>query len=242
MGRHRQVGGPNVWPVVAEFFLVILAVLVLVQSRAERVDPELPRELSRIQQGIANLPSTMIKEAVIAHPESRIVFSDEFLGFADCDWRLTREKISEVQRVLNLFLPIAPYVSAMAIEGHADTRTPSGCRSLTFGTNFELSQRRALSVYAGLLHVPIHHVEMDAEVDSMNQGLESVVWRLWQRRRVLVAGYGATQPWPGVSDPVHNAHRRVEIRFTLCRRLDEPLCASKRDTAAPPSATTPPGR
>lgn len=225
MGRRRSKGTPNVWPVVAEFFIAIVAILVLIQSRSVRPDPVLPPALKAIEQEIAPLLGTKIKDARIAYPESRIVLSDEFLGFADCDWTLTPEKIAEVQHVLDLFLPITSYIAALSIEGHADTRRPSRCPALAFGTNFELSQRRALSVYAGLLHVPIDRVEMAAEVDSANRGIDGVVWRLRQRHRVLVAGYGDTRPWPGVPDPINSAHRRVEIRFSLCRNLTEEACA-----------------
>jgi hypothetical protein len=232
-----------VWPVVADFFLTILAVFVFIEARTGRLAPELRRQLNVIDQAIRPLiAAKKVKEARIEYPESRVVLSDEYLAFPQCGWILTADKVAEVQRVLDLFLPVAPYISALNIEGHADTRRPTGCDGLAFRTNFELSQRRALAVYAGLLHVTMDKVEDLDEVTSRNRTEEGVVWQLRQRHRVLVAGYGDTRPWPNTPDPTSDAHRRVEVRFTFCRQRTDPECvleSSASNKSAPVTSSGP---
>lgn len=213
----------------------MLAVLVFVEARAGRPDPDLPRRLRSIQSELEPLvKANEVKEARIEYPESRVVFSDQYLSFPPCGWELTPEKATQVQRVLDLFGPVAQYISTLNVEGHADKRRPTGChdeRGVGVRTNFELSQRRALSVYAALLNVETDKVEDDDALGAAQQGL---VWTLRRRHRVLVAGYGDTRPWPGTSDPISEAHRRVEIRFSFCRRPSDPECSG--DAISPSAA------
>lgn len=226
MGRVRPSTVPNVWPVVADFFLAVLAVFVFVEARAGRPSPDLPKKLRAIQEQFAPLvEAKKVKEAQIEYPEARIVLSDQYLSFPPCGWELSAEKAVEVQGVLDLFLPVANFISALNIEGHADKRRPSGCRDergVGVRTNFELSQRRALSVYAALLRVPIDKVEDEAPAGT---GPVGVVWDLRRRHKILVAGYGDTRPWPHTSDSINEAHRRVEIKFSFCRQVSDPACA-----------------
>jgi outer membrane protein OmpA-like peptidoglycan-associated protein len=224
--RTRSSSFPNVWPVVADFFVAVLAVFVFVEARAGRPDPELPRKLRAIRMQLLPLVQAQeVKEAQIEYPEARVVFSDQYLSFPPCGWDLTAEKATQVQRVLDLFDPVAQFISALSIEGHADKRRPTGChdeRGVSVRTNFELSQRRALSVYAALLHVETDKVEDEEAFNGAEQGL---VWGLRRRHRVLVAGYGDTRPWPDTPDPINEAHRRVEIKFSFCRQSSDAECA-----------------
>lgn len=247
MSRSRS-GFPNVWPVVADFFLALLAVLVFVEARAGRPDPTLPRQLHAIQEKLDPLVrAEEIKEARIEYPQATVVFSDHYLSFPQCGWELSAEKAAQVRNVLDVFAPVAPFISALNIEGHADKRRPTNCRDertradgsrvvVPVRTNFELSQRRALSVYAALLNVPTDDVEDDAAFDSSQV---SLVRTLRERHRVLVAGYGDTRPWPNTPDPLNDAHRRVEIKFTFCRRASDVECTTAGAAAPAPVAAAP---
>jgi outer membrane protein OmpA-like peptidoglycan-associated protein len=233
MRRNRSSWVPNVWPVVADFFLALLAVFVFVEARAGRPNAELERELRRIGESFTPLVNAKkVKEANIEYPEARIVLSDQYLSFPTCGWILTPEKASEVERVLDLFLPVQSYISALNIEGHADRRSAAGCTELSLRTNFELSQRRALAVYAGLLRVTLDKVE---EAESFGGAQDGVVWQLRQRHRISVAGYGDTRPWPETPDPLSDAHRRVEIKFSFCRDATDQECSM--DVAVAPVAS-----
>jgi hypothetical protein len=216
---------------VADFFLAILAVFVFVEARAGRPNPELLRKLRAIQEQFTPLVHAEdVKEARIEYPEARVVLSDQYLSFPQCGWNLTGDKAVEVQRILDLFLPVARFISALSIEGHADKRRPTGCRDergVSVRTNFELSQRRALAVYAALLNVAVDKVEEDETGGGAQSG---IVWGVRRRHRVLVAGYGDTRPWPDTPDPISEAHRRVEIKFSFCRQSGDPACST--DAAA----------
>jgi outer membrane protein OmpA-like peptidoglycan-associated protein len=226
VSRYRGTPLPNVWPVVADFFLAVLAVLVFVEARAGRPEPALPQKLRAIQEGLAPLVrSGTVKEARVEYPEARIVLSDQYLTFPPCRWELTAEKAEQVRQVLDPFSSVKEYISAIAIEGHADKRKPIGCPGLSFGTNFELSQKRALSVYAALLNVSIDMLDDAESSDTPHTG---VVWALRGQHKVLVAGYGDTRPWPGVADKFSEAHRRVEIKFSFCRKPTDPGCSNSK--------------
>jgi outer membrane protein OmpA-like peptidoglycan-associated protein len=222
----RRGGGPNVWPVVADFFLALLAVVIVLVAKRDRPDPRLEAALRRIDARIQPLIlSKMVKEARVEYPETRIVLAEDYLAFPECGWTILPARLEEVRSILDLFLPVDSFVVALNIEGHADTRRPTLCKSLTFGTNFELSQRRALAVYAGLLRVEITQVEDTAAVFDANRNEPGIVWRLKRRNRVLVAGYGDSKPWPGASSPTDLLNRRVELRLLFCRRRNDAACS-----------------
>lgn len=78
------------------------------------------------------------------------------------------------------------------------------------------------SVYAALLGVVIDKVEED---DSFGPTQDGLVRGLRRRHRVLVAGYSDSRPWPDTTDPISEAHRRVEIKFSFCRQPTDPDCS-----------------
>jgi len=218
-GRH--------WPVVAEFFVTILAVFVMLYAGSRQKDPELIQKVEAIQKALErDKAEGLIQEFKADDREVTLVYADHELGFPDCGWDIGEGVAPRIRAHMERFSDVEQYINLLQIEGHADSRRPRTCFRLRFRTNFELSQTRAMSVFAALLDKPIE--ELDTVTDSTAVGATSssapvplpsnLVGRLAARKQVLIAGFGATRLVEG-APPEDRRHRRVEIRVTFTDRV-----------------------
>jgi outer membrane protein OmpA-like peptidoglycan-associated protein len=205
-GRH--------WPVVAEFFVTVLAVVVLLYAASQWKDPVLIEKVTRIEKELASSQDKgLIREFAADDREVTIVYSEQDLGFPDCGWKMNPAVAERIRQHMELFSDVERYINLLQIEGHADARRPWKCTDLKFRTNFELSETRAMSVFAALLGKDI--ADLDAVVAEFAvKPPSSLVGRLASRQQVLVAGFGATRPVKGAA-PDDRRHRRVEVRITF---------------------------
>jgi flagellar motor protein MotB len=207
----------NLWPVVADSFVGILAVVVFLFSGIPAPPPPDPfwEELDRAFE--AERLEGHIREFTIS-PRNRVhlVYSADVLSFADCRWDLRPDQAAILRSHLQMFGD-RPDVHQIQIEGHADRRNIGTCGGIVqpYRDNVQLSQNRARAVLNVLLGLPAGKPDgLDALLakDSgvlLEEGLE-FVRRLAAAGKIQVAGFGFTRPFND-SDPQDRLNRRVEI-------------------------------
>ena len=209
-----EVEDGSTWVAVADFLVTVLAVFVMIYAGSQQKDPELLKKVRDISTALElDKGSGFIREFEADDRQVRIVYSDQDLGFRPCGWTVEAPAADRIRNHMERFAGVVDYINLLQIEGHADVRRSSTCEQLKFRTNFELSQTRAMSVFAALLGRPID------KLDEVVSGLAApaptrVVEVLAASQRILVAGFGATKPVPN-TPPDDVRQRRVELRITF---------------------------
>lgn len=211
------------WPVVAEFFVSVLAVFVVLSSAVSQPPVVPPDVLQKVRGNLDRLKGRGLLDHYYEANDREIlmIYSTQYLGFDPCSWALASERAREVQESVRVLEGLGDHVARLSIEGHADERRPSGCKQMRFGTNFELSQNRAMAVFAAMLGKTMEELDeaakeaRDAMSERRPQSL-TLVGTLTGRKRVVVAGYGATRPRVP-ENPEDERNRRVELRAVLDR-------------------------
>src|SRR3954469_25698394 len=117
------------WPVVADFFLTILGVFVVLYVSAERPNPDLPPKLDALGTTLtAEKEQGLVQYFDVNDRWIRIVYSAKSLGFEPCDWRLPEESAARLRADLRALSALAPFIELLQIEGHADRDSALNCR------------------------------------------------------------------------------------------------------------------
>ena len=153
MRRRQRRSSHDVWPVIADAFLVLLVVVVVMASNRQPLDnavEQLKQEIVRRSRGDF---AGVIADAEVRSKWARLVLTEESLSFPKCRWSVPVEK---QQQIWELFRWVGTHQSLLRqirIEGHADRKWEGlGCRDVgPFMDNLQLSQNRARAVYNMLL-------------------------------------------------------------------------------------------
>ena len=217
--RRRQRRSPHdVWPVIADAFLVLLVVVVVMASNRLPLDTaveQLKQEIIRRSRGDF---AGVIADAEVRSKWARLVLTEESLSFPKCRWSVPTEKQHQIRELFRWVGTHHSLLRQIRIEGHADRKWEGlGCRDVgPFMDNLQLSQNRARAVYNMLLGfepenpVGLHELLNDGSSTAQPvHGLEYILG-LAKRGCLEVAGYGDRHP-RDQSDPDSPKNRRVEV-------------------------------
>lgn len=214
-GPHRS--HHDVWPVVADGFLVLLVVVVVMASGRQPVDADVERLKRELDERSRGEFATVLADAEIRAKWARLVFTEDSVSFPKCRWSVPRE---QQQQIHGLFRWIGEYrhlLRQIRIEGHADRKWEGlGCQDVgPFLDNLQLSQNRGRAIYNMLLGFDpesptgLHELLNDGATSAAPAaGLEYMV-DLAKRGCLQVAGYGDRHPRD--PDPDSAKNRRVEV-------------------------------
>jgi outer membrane protein OmpA-like peptidoglycan-associated protein len=208
----------DVWPVIADAFLTLLAVVVVLALGRQPVDTDVENLKTEIVQKSHGEYAGILADVEIATKWARLVLTEESLSFPECKWSLPSEKQNQIHRLFEWIGERRSLLRQIRIEGHADRNwSREGCADVgPFLDNLQLSQNRARAVYNVLLgfapeskvglqellnensHSPSVPVQMDYLRDLARRGC------------LEVAGYGDRHPRDKL-DPDSPINRRVEI-------------------------------
>lgn len=224
--RRRPDRAPlDVWPVIADLFLTLIAVVVVMASGREPADDG----VEQFKKEITSLPdgqfTGVVESTEVQTKWARLVFSETSLSFPKCEWDLPADQQVQMQRLFKWLGARRELLRQMRIEGHADRKWEGlGCKNVApFLDNLQLSQNRARAVYnvmlglrptdsiglatmlAGDLSVPLEH-DLDYLRDLARRGC------------LEVAGYGDRHPRE-LADPDSPKNRRVELVLEFRERV-----------------------
>jgi flagellar motor protein MotB len=218
---YRESADWDIWPVVADSFLGILAVIVLLFAGLAPVDEpkeQFLRELKERFDRDRNAGELLASE--VDGARVRLVYSADRLSFAPCDWSLGSEPAELLRSHLRLFTANAKLIRDITIDGHADRDSAANCaRLVPYRDNVQLSQNRARAVLNVLLGLNATQLV----------GLDDLLWKsaatdtppdlsylydLARVGKIRVAGLGASIPM-NASDPKDPQNRRVELVISL---------------------------
>lgn len=216
--RGSQRFNYDVWPVIADAFLALLAVVVVMASGRQPVDAEVDNLKREIVDKSHHEYAGLLAEAEIGTNWARLVLTEASLSFPKCEWTLPTEKQDQIHKLFQWIGQRRRLLRQIRIEGHADRQwSGEGCGDVgPFLDNLQLSQNRARAVYNVLLGFkPDARVGLQARLNdegnspSVPAGLEYLI-DLARRGCLEVAGYGDRHP-RDKSDPDSPKNRRVEI-------------------------------
>lgn len=208
----------DVWPVIADAFLALLAVVVVMASGRQPVDAEVDNLKSEIVDKSHHEYAGLLADIEIGTKWARLVLTEASLSFPKCEWTLPTEKQDQIHKLFQWIGQRRRLLRQIRIEGHADRKwLGEGCGDVgPFLDNLQLSQNRARAVYNVLLgFTPESRVGLQALLSdegnfpSVPGGLE-YLRDLAKRGCLEVAGYGDRHP-RDKSDPDSPKNRRVEI-------------------------------
>ena len=210
----------NYWPVIADAFIGVLAVVVYMFTSVETADPAIDQFLQEIEQRLTQDEARgVLQRHDVGRASVRIVYSADSLSFERCQWFLREGNAEIIRGHLQLFANRAELIDRVQIEGHADQDAAANCAKLTpFADNLQLSGNRARAVFNALLGLDTAHPKLD---EFLNDPLHKVsqsgvpyLAKLTREGRVQVAGFGSTVPM-NVSSREDPINRRVEIKIYL---------------------------
>jgi outer membrane protein OmpA-like peptidoglycan-associated protein len=220
MARRR--GGQrfhyDVWPVIADAFLALLAVVVVMASGRQPADTDVDKLKSEILDKSHHEYSGLLADVEIGTKWARFVLTEESLSFPKCQWTLPTGKQEQIQTLFQWIGQRRRLLRQIRIEGHADRQWLGvGCGEVgPYLDNLQLSQNRARAVYNVLLgFTPETRVGLQELLNDQGSppaspdGLE-YLRDLAKRGCLEVAGYGDRHP-RDKSDPDSPKNRRVEI-------------------------------
>jgi outer membrane protein OmpA-like peptidoglycan-associated protein len=208
----------DVWPVIADGFLAVLAVVVVMASGRQPVDNEVEQLKKDIVAKSRGEFASLLADAEVRTKWARLVFTESSLSFPKCRWSLP---VDQQEQVHELFRWIGNYrqlLRQIRIEGHADRKWEGlGCKDVgPFLDNLQLSQNRARAVYNVLLgSAPENPVGLHEILNSGPTSVQSpeglqYVQDLAKRGCLEVAGYGDRHP-RDTSEMDSPKNRRVEV-------------------------------
>jgi outer membrane protein OmpA-like peptidoglycan-associated protein len=208
----------DVWPVISDGFLVLLAVVVVMASGRQPVDNEVESLKKEIVEKSKGEFASVLADAEVQTKWARLVFSEDSLSFPKCRWSLPIDKQQQIHALFRWVGNRRELLRQIRIEGHADRKWEgSGCKDVgPFLDNLQLSQNRARAVYNVLLgfspenQVGLHELLNNRETSA--QSLEGLGYLqdLAKRGCLEVAGYGDRHP-RDTSEPDSPRNRRVEV-------------------------------
>lgn len=218
--RHSAEGGVDLWPVIADSIIGILAVYVFlnyshpVDEKKEQYKDKLRQQLS-VEQAHGLIDTFTIDSA-----EACIVYSADALSFESCNWDIPTQNVEIIREHMRWFGKEPKFIKRIQIEGHADNRAADGCSGVEpFRDNLQLSQNRARAIYNILLGLGptdrlglFQIIKNDSTIDSPD-GL-GFVRELNIRGKLQTAGFGDTRP-RDKENPLSAKNRRVEIRIVF---------------------------
>ncbi len=217
-GRHSPI---DVWPVIADAFLALLAVVVVMASGKQPRSKAVEVFKQQIAEKARGEFSSLLANVDMGQNWIRLIFSDETLSFETCQWDLTQEKQRDIQKLFRWLGERAEIVRQIRIEGHADRRRVRECPDLgPFKDNLQLSQNRARAVYNVLLGFSAEERDglqtlLDGEDGTvpLTEGL-GYLREMARSGELEVSGYGDTRPRDksNLDSPVN---RRVEVVLEL---------------------------
>jgi len=208
----------DVWPVIADAFLAVLAVIVVMASGRQPADAAVEGLKSEILKRSHEEYRDLVADVEIGTKWARFVLTEESLSFPKCEWTLPTEKQERIHKLFQWIGQSHGLLRQIRIEGHADRKwLGEGCGDVgPFLDNLQLSQNRARAVYNVLLgFTPETRVGLqellngEGNSPSVPDGLE-YLRDLAKRGCLEVAGYGDRHP-RDKSDPDSAKNRRVEI-------------------------------
>lgn len=238
MARRPSHVALDVWPVIADAFLAIIAIVVVLASGRKPEDREvslLKKEMvSRSKSDFASL----LDDIEVGENWIRLIFTDQSLSFTSCRWDLPNGKQEDIRRLFRWIGERPELLRQIRIEGHSDNRWEGlGCPDIgPFLDNLQLSQNRARAVYNVLLGLsPTNRTGLTlvltrSRLDTAGSDGLAYIQKLAVAGELLVAGYGDRRPRDrGVASSPKN--RRVEVVLEF--REQAP---NRRDTGILPSA------
>jgi len=216
--RGNQSFHHDVWPVIADAFLALLAVVVVMASGRQPADSDVEKFKEEIQEKAKGEFSSLLADVELRTKWARLVLTEESLSFQKCEWTFPIEKQRQIQRLFHWVGERRRLLRQIRIEGHADQQWIGlGCGDVgPFFDNLQLSQNRARAVYNVLLGFkPETRVGLQellnggAPVPPGPSGL-NYLRDMAKRGCLEVAGYGDRHP-RDKSKPDSPKNRRVEI-------------------------------
>ena len=244
MARHRGLRRTHydVWPVIADAFLTLLAVVVVMASGRQPVDPGVETLKAEIVQKSNREFAGLLAQVEVGSKWARLVFTEESLSFPKCQWGLPEEKQQQLHSLFRWIGEHRGLLRQIRIEGHADRKwSGSGCSDVgPFQDNLQLSQNRARAVYNVLLGLPPEDrnglgelLNDDATAVERPSGMQ-YLRELARRGCLEVAGYGDRHPRDR-SNPDSPKNRRVEVVLEF-RELGNAARQASIDSAASTAA------
>lgn len=244
MARRRRYSpvSYDVWPVIADAFLALLAVVVVMASGRQSVDEEVEKLKSEIRQKSRSEFADLLAATEVGTNWARLIFSEDTLSFPKCRWSLPIEKQQQVHALFRWIGGRRELLRQIRIEGHADLKWEGlGCKDVgPFLDNLQLSQNRARSVYNVLLGLSPEDrlgLRLVLQSDSVSpDGMESLAYLrdFAKRGRLEVAGYGDRHP-RDPSDPDSPKNRRVEVVLEFREAKGSPHGIPDTDTIYEPA-------
>lgn len=218
MGEHSEW---DIWPVIADSFLGILAVIVLLFSDAtpeiegkKEFLEELRTQFARDEQ------SGQLMKAYVEPSYVRLIYAASQLSFDRCNWAIDEKPAEMLRRHLRMFTNNAKLIRDITIDGHADRDSAGSCKDLVpYRDNMQLSQNRAravLNVLLGLEATKVAGLDdllSNSDDKARVPGLE-FLYELASHGQIRVAGLGATIPLKP-DNPKDPQNRRVELVIAL---------------------------
>ena len=218
---YRESSEWDIWPVVADSFLGILAVIILLFAGLTPVDESKEQFLKELREHLDRDRSAgQLLASEVDGARVRLVYSADRLSFARCEWSLGPEPAELLRSHLRLFTDKAKWIRDITIDGHADRDSAANCAHLVpYRDNIQLSQNRAravLNVLLGLTSTQVVGLDdllWKAAASDTPPGLE-YLYDLARVGKLRVAGLGASIPL-NESDPRDPQNRRVELVISL---------------------------
>lgn len=228
----------DVWPVIADAFLALLAVVFVMASGRQPVDTDVDKLKSEIVEKSHHEYAGLLADVEIGAKWARLVLTEESLSFPKCAWTLPQEKQEQIRKLFQWIGQRRTLLRQIRIEGHADSKwVAEGCSNVgAFHDNLQLSQNRGRAVYNVLLGLDPETGQGLQEVlnnESSSSPLPNglaYIRGLAKRGCLEVAGYGDRHP-RDKSDPDSPKNRRVEIVL----EFREPM--GSQSSALPESGT-----
>jgi outer membrane protein OmpA-like peptidoglycan-associated protein len=226
--RHGQRRSHHdAWPVIADGFLALLAVVVVMASGRQPVDTEVEQLKKEIVQKSQGEFAGLLADAEVRTKWARLVFTEDSLSFPKCRWSVPPEKQQQIQELFRWIGTHRELLRQVRIEGHADSKWEGlGCKDVgPFLDNLQLSQNRARAVYNMLLgfapETSVGLYDLLNDRPSSAQSVEGLdyVRDLAKRGCLEVAGYGDRHP-RDQSEPDSPKNRRVEVVLEFRERLN----------------------
>jgi len=225
----------DAWPVIADLFLVLIAVVVVLASGRQPIDSDVERFKKALAQKRADEFADLLADAEIRPSWARLVFTEQSLSFPKCRWSVPPEKQQELLSLFDWIGTHAHLIRQIRIEGHADRKWEGqGCRDVgPFMDNLQLSQNRARAIYNLLLGLSpetgegLQQLLTDSEVTVDSRNGIGFIRTLAKRGCLEVAGYGDRHPRDR-ADPDSPKNRRVEVVLEFRERSPSP--SSKEGT------------
>lgn len=228
MRRSRGGRRPihDVWPVIADAFLAVLAVVVVMASGRQPVDVDVESLKREIVEKSRKEFATILADTEVRTKWARLVFTEESLSFPKCRWSVPAEKQHEIHELFRWIGGQRQLLRQIRIEGHADRKWEGlGCKDVgPFQDNLQLSQNRARAVYNMLLgfepESPLGLPELLNNASTTAQPVQGLEYMqdLAKRGCLEVAGYGDRHP-RDPSDPDSPKNRRVEVVLEFRERV-----------------------